>query len=154
MKIDYLGHHLDTLPELAQLHYDEWKHFSPDKTLEDRVIKLREVAESSDVPFIVVAIEDEQLMGSAALVNEDMRTRTDLSPWLASVFVKPELRNNGIARRLVRHIEGEAARRGIAKLYLYTEHARDLYIKLGWCDLEDCEYQGVKVSIMFKEFSP
>jgi len=153
MKIDFLGNHLDLLPELAKLHFDEWRHMSPDKTLEDRVLKLREAARSSDVPFFVVGIDDEQLIGSAALVNEDMRTRKDLSPWLASVFVKPEHRNNGIATSLVRHIEDKAKERGIKKLYLYTEHARTLYSKLGWYDLEECEYQGVNVAIMYKEFA-
>ncbi len=153
MKIDFLGSHLHVLPELAKLHFDEWKHFTPDKTLEDRVVKLQLMAQSSDVPFMVVAIEGNQLIGSAALVKEDMRTRTDLTPWLASVFVKPEFRKNGIATRLVRHIEGEATRLGRRKLYLFTEHARDLYAKLGWTDLEECEYQGVNVAIMSKQFA-
>jgi GNAT superfamily N-acetyltransferase len=153
VKIDFLGHHLNVLPELAKLHFNEWKHLSPDTTLEDRVLKLRGMAQSSDVPFIVVAIDNSQLAGSAALVREDMRTRKDLSPWLASVFVKPEFRQNGIGTSLVGHIEGEATRRGIRKLFLFTEHARDLYSKLGWFDLEECEYQGVNVAIMFKEFT-
>ncbi len=111
------------------------------------------MAQSGDVPFIVVAIKNNQLIGSAALVNEDMKTRKDLSPWLASVFVKPEFRQAGIGTSLVRNIEGEATSRGIRKLFLFTEHACDLYSKLGWYDLEECEYQGVNVAIMFKEFA-
>ena len=151
MKIDYLGNHPKHLPELAKLHYDEWRHFSPEKTLDDRVIKLRAMAQSDDVPFMVVAVDNGRLIGSASLVLEDMQTRKDLSPWLASVFVKPEYRNSGIATSLVRHIENVAAGLGIEKLFLYTEHARDLYVKLGWSDIEQCEYQGVNVAIMFKE---
>jgi predicted N-acetyltransferase YhbS len=153
VKIDFLGNHLNLLPELAQLHFDEWNHFSPEKTLEDRVIKIGEMAQSSDVPFIVVAIDNKQLIGSAALVNEDMRTRKDLSPWLASVFVKSEFRKNRIGTSLVGHIEGEAKKRGIEKLFLYTEHARTLYAQLGWHDLEECEYQGVDVTIMHKRIA-
>lgn len=151
MKIDYLGNHPKHLPELAKLHYDEWRHFSPEKTLDDRVIKLRAMAQSDDVPFMVVAVDNGRLIGSASLVLEDMQTRKDLSPWLASVFVKPEYRNSGIATSLVRHIENVAVGLGIEKLFLYTEHARDLYVKLGWSDIEQCEYQGVNVAIMFKE---
>lgn len=153
MKIDFLGKHLDLLPELAKLHFDEWKHLSPDKTLEDRVVKLRQMAESTDVPFMVVATENNQLIGSSALVIEDMKTRKDLSPWLASVFVKPQFRKNGIATTLVRHIENEATKRGIRELFLYTEHARTLYTKLGWTELEQCQYQGVQVAIMSKHFT-
>lgn len=153
MKIDLLGNHLDLLPELAKLHFDEWRHFSPDQTLDDRIVKLRELAKSSDVPLIVVAIDNNQLIGSAALVNEDMKTRKELSPWLASVFVKSEFRKKGIATKLVRHIEQEATRLGIERLFLYTEHARNLYAALGWQDLEQCEYQGVNVAIMCKRFA-
>jgi len=111
------------------------------------------MAESSDVPFIVVATDNNQLIGSAALVNEDMKTRKDLSPWLASVFVKSEFRKRGIATKLVRYIEEEASKLDIEMLYLYTEHARDLYAGLAWCDLEECEYQGVNVAIMYKRFA-
>ena len=153
MKIDFLGNHLNLLPELAKLQFDEWKHFSPGTTLEDRILKLQNMAQSNDVPFMVVAYDNDQLIGSAALVLEDMRTRKDLSPWLASVFVKPEFRKSGIATVLVSHIEDEATRLGIEKLFLYTEHARGLYLKLGWSDIEQCEYQGVNVAIMFKQFS-
>jgi N-acetylglutamate synthase-like GNAT family acetyltransferase len=153
MKIDSLGNHLHLLPELAKLHFDEWRHFSPDQTLEDRVVKLRTIAQSGDVPFIVVAIDNNQLIGSSALVNEDMSTRKDLSPWLASVFVKPGFRKNGVGTSLVRYIEGEAQKRGIQKLFLYTEHARNLYAALGWHDLEECEYQGVGVAIMYKKIA-
>lgn len=153
MKIDFLGNHLNLLPELAKLQYDEWKHFSPGKTLEDRVLKLRKMAQSNDVPFMVVAADNGQLIGSAALALEDMQTRKDLSPWLASVFVKPEHRQNGIATALVRHIEQQATTLGIEKLYLYTERARGLYLKLGWSDIEQCDYQGVNVAIMYKQFA-
>ena len=153
MKIDMLGNHPERIAELALLHFNEWKHLSPDVTLDDRIRKLQQMAQSREIPFIVVAMENDQLAGSAALVGEDMRTRKDLSPWLASVFVKPELRQNGLGTRLVRHIEDEAGRLGVEKLFLFTEHARDLYLKLGWRDLEKCEYQGFDVTVMFRELS-
>ena len=153
VKIDFLGNHMNLLPELAKLQFDEWKHFSPGKTLEDRIVKLQDMAKSEDIPFMVVAVDDGQLIGSAALALEDMQMRKDLSPWLASVFVKPEFRKNGVATVLVRHIENKAMRLGIKKLFLYTEHARGLYLKLGWSDIEQCGYMGVNVAIMFKQVS-
>lgn len=153
MKIDFLENHPDLVPELAKLHFDEWRHFSPDQTLEDRILKLQAMAQSGGVPFIAVAVDNNQLIGSSALVDEDMSTRKDLSPWLASVFVKPEFRKIGVGTSLVRFIEGEAQKRGIQELFLYTEHARNLYAALGWHDLEECEYQGVSVAIMYKQIA-
>ena len=153
MKIDFLGNYLEFIPKLAELHFNEWNHLSPDMTVEDRAIKLNEISQSIDVPFMLVAVENNQLIGSAALVYEDMETRKDLSPWLAAVFVKPELRNKGIGTKLITSIEHEAKIRRIAELFLYTEHARRLYSRLGWHDLEECEYQGVDVVIMDKQLS-
>ena len=153
MKIDFLGNYIDFVPKLAELHLNEWKHLSPDMTLEDRAIKLKEISGSIDIPFMLVAVENNQLIGSAALVYEDMETRKDLSPWLAAVFVKPKFRNKGIGTKLIIRIELEAKRRWIKKLFLYTEHARKLYSKLGWHGLEECEYQGVNVDIMYKQLS-
>ncbi len=153
MKIDFLNNYLDFVPKLAELHSNEWSHLSPDVTLEDRAIILKEVAKSIDIPFMLVAVENNQLIGSAALVYEDMKTRKDLSPWLAAVFVKPEFRYKGIGTKLIKRIEIEAKMRGITKLFLYTEHARELYSKLGWHDLEECKYQGFDVVIMYKQLS-
>ncbi|MGD2139038.1 MAG: GNAT family N-acetyltransferase [Burkholderiales bacterium] len=151
MKIDFLGEHPEFVPELARLHFDEWRHFSPGKTYDDRVAKLQAIAASNNLPFMFVALEGNQLIGSAALVYEDMSTRKDLSPWLASVFVKPGFRRRGIATALVEHVEETARQHGKSRLYLHTEHARRLYAGLGWNDLQVCEYQGVRVTIMFKD---
>ena len=137
--------------ELAKLHFDEWRHFRPCKTLEDRIKIMRAMAESDEMPCMVVAFDANRLIGSAALVHDDMRTRKDLSPWLAGVYVKSEFRHKGIATTLVAHIEKLAEQRGIRKLYLYTEHARDLYASLGWVDLQAVEYQGVNVVIMSRQ---
>ena len=153
MKIDFLGNYSEFIPKLAELHFNEWNHLSPDMTVEDRVFKLTEISKSIDVPFMLVAVENNQLIGSAALVYDDMETRKDLSPWLAAVFVKPEYREKGIGTKLITSIEDEAKKRRISKLFLYTEHARRLYSKLGWHDLEECEYQGVDVVIMDKQLS-
>lgn len=151
MKIECLGKHPEFLSELARLHFEEWRHLTPGKTLADRIRKLRAMAASDEMPFMVVAFDGRQLIGSAALVYEDMTTRKDLSPWLASVFVKPEFRRKGIAKTLVGYIEKRAAQRNIRRLFLFTEHARGLYADLGWADLQACEYQGADVVIMSRE---
>lgn len=150
MKIDFLGNYIDFVPELAELHFDEWNHLSPEMTLEDRIIKLKEIALSIDVPFMLVAVENNQLLGSAALVKEDMKTRKDLSPWLAAVFVKTKFRGKGIGTKLITSVELEAKKRRKTELFLYTEHASKLYSNLGWQDIEKCKYQGVDVTIMNK----
>jgi len=151
IKIEFLGQHPEFMPELAKLQFDEWRHFSPGRSLEDRLTMMRAMAESDELPCMVVAFDANGLIGSAALVHDDMSTRKDLSPWLASVYVKSEFRRKGIATILIGHIEKLAVQGGIRKLYLYTEHARDLYASLGWVELQVVEYQGINVAIMSKQ---
>ena len=149
--IAFLGQHPYFLLELAKLHFDEWRHFRPGRTPQDRIDKLRAMAKSEELPCMVVAIHENGLIGSTALVHNDMSTRRDVSPWLASVYFKSEFRRNGIATIPVGHIEKLAEQRGIRKLYLHTEHARDLYASLGWVDLQAVECQGVNVVIMSRQ---
>ena len=52
--------------------------------------------ESQSVPLTVVASIEGVPVGSASLLEEDMETHADLSPWLASVFVLPTSRRQGI----------------------------------------------------------
>lgn len=65
---------------------------------------------------------------------------TELSPWLAGVFVGEKFRGQGIASKLVERVFVEAKELGYNKIYLHTETAASLYEKLGCkkiCDTEN-----------------
>jgi N-acetylglutamate synthase-like GNAT family acetyltransferase len=101
------------------------------------------------VPSVVVAIEDAQLLGGALLIDSDLASRPDLTPWLAGVYVKAEHRGRGIASQLVTRIVNEAAALGIAELYLYTDKAQSLYARLGWEVVEDTvDDDGLEITVM------
>jgi len=140
------------IAELAELHHAEWKHLNPTLTLAGRVEKISAAAQREGIPSIFIAMSGGQLVGSAALVQHDMSTKPDLSPWLAAVYVKEGFRHQGIATKLIARCEDEAARSGVNAWYLYTEFASKLYEQLGWHHMERCEYKGVTVDIMCKQF--
>jgi len=153
MQIVPLSDKKEFIPELAQLHHAEWQHFSSSLTLQKRADAIAKAAGRDGIPSIFIAVSESQLIGSAALVQHDMETRPDLSPWLAAVYVKEEFRQQGIASALIARCEMEAARSGADTWYLCTEFASGLYEKLGWCHMERCEYQGVMVSVMSKQIN-
>lgn len=138
------------IPELAELHHAEWKHLNPSFTLKMRAEAIAKAAGREGIPSIFIAMLGNQLIGSAALVQQDMDTRPDLYPWLAAVYVKDGFRHQGIATALIARCENEAARSGANTWYLYTEFASKLYEKLGWFHMEAYEYNGATVNIMFK----
>lgn len=154
MEIVSLSERKEFIPELAVLHHAEWGHFNPSLTLEKRIAKITALSGETGIPSFFIAISDGKLAGSAALVKEDMDTRTDLSPWLTAVYVKDQYRHQGVATALIARCESEAIDLNFNTWYLYTESASGLYEKLGWCYVERCVHKGVMVSIMSKELSP
>ena len=99
------------------------------------------------VPSTFVALE-EQLLGSAAIVELDMDTKPDSSPWLASVFVSPESRGKGVGSKLVMQVMEKAKEAGIPVLYLFTPDKEGFYQKLGWHTISRETYRGHLVTIM------
>ncbi|WP_149539609.1 GNAT family N-acetyltransferase [Siccirubricoccus phaeus] len=79
-----------------------------------------------------VLFEGERPVGTAGLVQQDLETRPDLTPWLAGLFVLPECRGRGHGAALVRQVEGFARRSGVPVLWLYTLAAEPFYLRLGW----------------------
>lgn len=141
------------IAELAELHHAEWKHLNPSLTLEGRAAAIAEAAGREGIPSIFIAVSGNQLVGSAALVRNDMGTKLDLTPWLAAVYVKEGFRRQGVATDLIARCEIEAARSNASVWYLYTELASGLYEKLGWRHLERCGYKGVTVDVMRKQIT-
>ncbi len=144
MRIEYLADHRSLVPLLAQWHHGEWSHFRPDETIGGRAQRLSASAQREGYPVTFVALSDGELLGSVSLVAHDMEIRRDLTPWLADLYVAPVHRRRGIGSALVRRVIQEAARRGIATLYLFTtsKENESLYANLGWSVRERMEYLG------------
>lgn len=102
----------------------------------------------SGPPQAFVAVENAKPVGVASLVRHDLEERPDLSPWLANVFVPPEVRGRGHASRLVRRVEQAAAEGGIQTLWLYTWTAEGLYARLGWETVETFRRHGEPHKLM------
>ena len=151
MEIISLAEKKEFVSELAELHHAEWRHLSPSLTLQKRVEAIENAAGRDGIPKIFIATSGSQLIGSAALVQQDMDSKPDLSPWLAAVYVKEGFRHQGIATALIARCENEAVQSKANTWYLYTEFASKLYEKLGWRHMEYCEYKGVTVNVMSKQ---
>lgn len=151
MEILPLADKMECIAELAQLHHAEWQHLSPSLTLQQRAQRISEATGHNGIPSIFIAVSESQLIGSAALVANDMDINLELSPWLAAVYVKETFRRQGVASALIARCEAEAQRVGVSALYLYTEFATKLYEDLGWRQMEQCEYKGVAVNVLCKQ---
>jgi GNAT superfamily N-acetyltransferase len=150
MHVTYLADHEHLIPELAQLHFEEWSHLRPEETLQGRIARLHSCCGKGSIPTVFVALLGTDLCGSAMLVTHDLESRPELTPWLAGVYVKPQYRHRGFAALLIARIVEEARVLAVPRLYLYTPSTELLYEHLGWSVIEHCNLQGVGITIMSK----
>ena len=148
MMIEYLSLHPEHLPTIAQWHFQEWGHFYPQETLQDFEEDLRQCLQDKPVPTTLIAIEGQDVIASASVIDHDMTTHPELSPWLANVFVHPDYRGKGLGVKIVKELMAYCQQQGLERLYLFTADQQSFYQRLGWVELYKESYHGEIVSIM------
>lgn len=151
-QISPLAEVISSIPVLAEWHHREWQHLNSDSyDLEARIHDYRQTALSAHLPVMYVAHLNDNPLGSARLVKNDMQTHPELSPWLASLYVHEQYRRQGIATALIKSIESAALERQFRTLYLFTENQQPLYKNLAWQVISEETYFNEKVTIMEKK---
>lgn len=149
IRVHSLADHPELVAQVAAWHFGEWGVYYPGESLQDWCETLAESAPRGAVPATWIALDEGGApIGSASLVESDMDTHADLSPWLASVYVVPERRGAGVGKVLVRHAMRAARAMGVPQLYLFTAGAERFYAALGWQLLMRERYRGREVAIM------
>jgi GNAT superfamily N-acetyltransferase len=153
MQIGYLADHQAFIPTLVRWHHAQWSYLRPGDTLEKRAERLRTRLSKTQIPMTFVAYTAdangaEILLGSSSLLVQDLDTRPELSPWLASVYVDEKQRRQGIGSALVRHAAQKAAELGVETLYLFTPDREQFYARLGWTVVERTPFGGKMQVVM------
>ncbi len=152
MEIKYLADSEEHIPTVINWLYRQWGHnYKYGKQVWTKRVNNR--LRKMEIPTTFVAFENEKAIGTASLIEHDMDTRDDLTPWLADVYVQKDHRGKNVATRLVKRVIKEAEKIGITKLYLYTREAEGLYKKLGWEVIERTDYYGDEVPIMIYQIN-
>jgi N-acetylglutamate synthase-like GNAT family acetyltransferase len=94
------------------------------------------------------------LFGSVSLLADDLPECPQLSPWLASLFVRADRRRLGLGGRLLEAAVAEARRLGVARLYLFTPHHEEYYAARGWSLVERASASGQPVAVMCRATDP
>lgn len=132
MKIEKLHDHIDMAEAVTKFVYDEFVSKSSSQFTFNDVLDFLKKTNKGRLPITYVAIETNECMGTVSLFENDLSTRMDLSPWLASLVVRRDYRNRGVGEKLINFALNEAKSFGYKKLYLKTENKGSFYGKRGW----------------------
>lgn len=129
MEIIQLQKKDDLFNEAIDVFWKEWGEEGGRAFYEDCMTSA--LIDPNDIPSFYIATVDNKIIGTYALIRNDLNSRQDLSPWLACLFVDEKFRGNSIGAELLNHGLLEAAKRGYKFLYL-TSDLKGYYEKYEW----------------------
>ncbi|TMW70371.1 GNAT family N-acetyltransferase [Alteribacter natronophilus] len=129
MDIVVLTREDERFEEAVQVFWREWGNESNYKFYKDCMI--HSCMTPDDLPLFYMAVEENKIIGTAALIRNDLNSRQDLCPWLACLFVDKEHRGKQIGSQLLNYGLKLAADLGCQKLYL-TSDLENYYERYGW----------------------
>ena len=148
VQITHLHHHPHLVAPVAQMIYDEfWQDVVNGMSVADLVAHLRTATDDARIPLCLIALDDQQLLGTVNLIENDDAKRTHLRPWLAAMVVRADKRGNGIGSALVNALLAEAKRMQIPELFFGTD-GPGFYTRLG-----AREYERVRADFWIMRFA-
>ncbi len=121
----------------------------PDAAAEERLLRDAFATTPPRVEFWVAVDDGDHAVGYAACFESYSTFLARPTLFLEDLFVHPSARRQGIARRLLEHLRGEAVARGCGRFEWFVlnwnEDAKSLYRAIG-ADLEQ-DWQLVRIGL-------
>lgn len=137
--MDYKITRLIDRPELKE-EMAKWFHEKWGVPLEAYIESMDEcLLNRNPVPQWYIAVEGNRIIGGLGVIENDFHDRKDLAPNVCAVYVEEDRRYNGVAGALLNYVCADMKEKGIAVLYLVTDHT-SFYERYGWEFL--CMVQG------------
>jgi len=86
---------------------------------EDSIFGCINTKEST--PYWYLLEDDNKIVGCAGLIDHDFISRTDLSPWLCSLYIESDYRGKALGSILIDKVKEDAKKEHFKAVYLCTE---------------------------------
>jgi predicted N-acetyltransferase YhbS len=147
MEIRFLSSNDNEIKQVATWIYNEWGYVNPDNSVVKIANQISLRSNSKSVPLTLVAIETE-IVGTVSLVENEFKSRPELTPFLGSLYVPPEYRQSGIGDALCHKVLEEVKKLGYSKCYLVTDKKSEFYAKRGWETILEYSYRDSSAFLM------
>ncbi len=137
MVIEPISNHVHVIPTLVEWYQSEWKPYYGKDGPGDARADLVSRCNRDRLPLGLVALEDDQTLGTTAL---DLDVTTHLTPSVVGLLVAPPYRRQGVATALLMASEEIARRLGHRQLYASTAVLGGLLGKLGWEKMGEAKF--------------
>ncbi len=154
IKIVHLSDYQKYAPILAYWAYKMW-YQNRDMNLDIVILDYMSRAKDDNFPKTLVALKGSLPIGMVSLKENDLWSRKDISPWLSSLYVDPDFRDNGVASLLMKKTQEFLKAKGYERCYLFlgngqTEDLNEFYKNQQWKFLEkSIDNDGVSTSILY-----
>ena len=129
MKIELITQKSDLLEKGIEYFWKQWGNESNFNFYKDCI--ENSLSDNKSLPKFYLMLDDDKIIGSYALLTNDLISRQDLLPWLACLYVEENYRKQGLAHQLLQHGISESKNRGFDHLFLSTD-LEGFYEKKGW----------------------
>ena len=147
MLIRFLADRPEAVPILASWFHDEWGRFDGRSRADIEAYLLEHISRGC-LPVTFLLEAGSQIVGTVSLDASDLPPFYSVSSWLASLFVLPQARCQGIGTTLIHHAQQFALNRGLRPLYLWTTGSTRLYARCGWATVVRKDYHSHQVTVM------
>lgn len=138
--------------ECAKLLYDTWGE-NKENGLYFWETWVSSSFEKTDNQHYVI-LNDNDVIGTFAVMHCDLRSRQDLFPWIGNLVIKNKIYKDGFKCFSVLNdfLFDIAKELNCKRFYCYTVHKPAAYIRYGWEVIgEDYDQKGNKITLMHRD---
>ncbi|MEP7452952.1 GNAT family N-acetyltransferase [Phyllobacterium sp. SB3] len=147
-KVELLEHHPELVPLCARWNYEAWGR-DGGRSREEIIEGFLGFLDPNSHQKALVGFVSGLPVGLSLLIDNELESHPHLKPWLASLYVTPEMRLIGVGKAMVEATEQAAMQQGHKQLYLYTGET-GYYERMGWQKFEELRDENAGMWILQK----
>lgn len=139
MRVALLADHIGAIDMLAAWYEQEWGPYYGDHGPGDAAADLASRCNRDRLPAGLVAMDDDKIVGTAALGRD---AASGLVPAVVGLLVVPEYRRKGFAGALLDAAGQFANELGYDELFMSTSILGEFLKREGWLEKDDVEFMN------------